>query len=77
MSRSMQRLLPVLASTACCRRSLVRAAARSASPAHAGKALRGADAASVVAKGEYLARAGDCIACHTARKARCSPADCR
>jgi mono/diheme cytochrome c family protein len=30
----------------------------------------GADASSVVARGEYLARAGDCIACHTAPEGR-------
>ena len=28
------------------------------------------DNASLLAKGEYLARAGDCIACHTAREGK-------
>jgi mono/diheme cytochrome c family protein len=29
-----------------------------------------ADSAAIIAKGEYLARAGDCIACHTAREGK-------
>jgi mono/diheme cytochrome c family protein len=28
------------------------------------------DKAAILAKGEYLARAGDCIACHTAREGK-------
>ena len=36
-----------------------------------------ADDATLIAKGEYLARAGDCIACHTDPGGACSPAACR
>jgi mono/diheme cytochrome c family protein len=33
--------------------------------------------AAVIAKGEYLARAGDCIACHTAREGKIFAGGCR
>jgi mono/diheme cytochrome c family protein len=58
MSRTLKKLLPVLASSL-----LIGASGAMAqqSPAQ--------DPA-LVAKGEYLARAGDCIACHTAREGK-------
>ena len=34
-------------------------------------------AASIVAQGEYLARAGDCVACHTSQEANCSQGGAR
>ena len=43
-------------------------------------ALGGAGAAgaqqTTIQRGEYLARAGDCVSCHTATAARRSPAGC-
>ena len=33
--------------------------------------------ADLIKQGEYLARAGDCVACHTAKAASRSPAACR
>ena len=33
--------------------------------------------AALIAKGEYLARAGDCIACHTAREGKTFAGACQ
>ena len=63
MQRSLRHRLPVLAFAWAGALLLARtepASAQQPAPANA----------AVIAKGEYLARAGDCIACHTAREGK-------
>jgi mono/diheme cytochrome c family protein len=58
MSRTLKRWLPVLASSCLWLGAMLSGAVAQQRPAQLD--------ASTLAKGEYLARAGDCIACHTA-----------